>query len=82
VVEVVSPEKEGMDRDYRYKRSEYAARGIDEYWIVDPVQQVVTVLILVSGLYEAREFSGGDRLSSPMFPELNLTASQILTAVG
>jgi Uma2 family endonuclease len=31
VVEVVSPEKEGMDRDYRYKRSEYAARGIDEY---------------------------------------------------
>ena len=36
VVEVVSPGKENEDRDYRYKRSEYAARGIIEYWIVDP----------------------------------------------
>ncbi|MFM7560943.1 Uma2 family endonuclease, partial [Cylindrospermopsis raciborskii] len=32
VVEVVSPNQE--KRDYRYKRSEYAARGINEYWIV------------------------------------------------
>ncbi|MCM0592333.1 MAG: Uma2 family endonuclease [Gloeotrichia echinulata DVL01] len=36
VVEVVSPGKVNEDRDYRYKRSEYAARGIPEYWIVDP----------------------------------------------
>ena len=34
VVEVVSPGKVNEDRDYRYKRSEYAARGISEYWIV------------------------------------------------
>jgi Uma2 family endonuclease len=33
-VEVVSPGKVNEDRDYRYKRSEYAARGIAEYWIV------------------------------------------------
>ncbi|MDX2241264.1 MAG: Uma2 family endonuclease [Leptolyngbyaceae cyanobacterium bins.302] len=33
VVEVVSPGKTNEDRDYRYKRSEYAARGIVEYWI-------------------------------------------------
>ena len=44
VVEVVSPGRENSDRDYRYKRSEYAARGIAEYWIVDPLQQRVTVL--------------------------------------
>ncbi|WP_019499331.1 Uma2 family endonuclease [Pseudanabaena sp. PCC 6802] len=78
VVEVVSPGQESIDRDYRYKRSEYAARGIDEYWIVDPGQQIVTVLTLVSGLYEAQEFRGGDRLSSPTFPELALTAAQII----
>ena len=34
-VEVVSPKQE--NRDYRYKRTEYAARGIAEYWIVDPL---------------------------------------------
>ncbi|WP_019499332.1 Uma2 family endonuclease [Pseudanabaena sp. PCC 6802] len=82
VVEVVSPGQESIDRDYRYKRSEYAARGIDEYWIVDPGQQMVTVLTLVSGLYEAQEFRGGDRLSSPTFPELELTAAQIIGAGG
>ena len=82
VVEMVSPGQESSDRDYRYKRSEYASRGIDEYWIVDPLQQMVTVLTLVSGLYEVQEFRGGDRLSSTMFPELMLTAAQILSADG
>ncbi|WP_257236698.1 Uma2 family endonuclease [Nostoc sp. 'Peltigera malacea cyanobiont' DB3992] len=36
VVEVVSPGTENRSRDYRYKRTEYAARDITEYWIVDP----------------------------------------------
>lgn len=52
VVEVVSPGKVNEDRDYRYKRSEYAARGIPEYWIVDPSQAKVTVLIWVDGLFD------------------------------
>ncbi|MEB3210184.1 MAG: Uma2 family endonuclease, partial [Leptolyngbyaceae bacterium] len=42
VVEVVSPKQE--NRDYRYKRTEYAGRHIPEYWIVDPTAQTVTVL--------------------------------------
>ena len=41
VVEVVLPGKEAIDRDYRYKRSQYEARGIAEYWIVDPMAQRV-----------------------------------------
>lgn len=61
VVEVVSPGKANEDRDYRYKRSEYAARGIPEYWIVDPGKARVTVLTLVDGLYEEAIFQGSDR---------------------
>lgn len=61
VVEVVSPGKANEDRDYRYKRSEYAARGIPEYWIVDPGKAQVTVLTLVDGLYEEAIFQGSDR---------------------
>lgn len=56
VVEVVSPGQE--NRDYRYKRSEYAARGIAEYWIVDPMQQRVMVLEWVEGLYEEKVYEG------------------------
>jgi Uma2 family endonuclease len=79
-VEIVSPGKENEDRDYRYKRSEYGARGIAEYWIVDPAQAQVTVLALVDGLYEEAVFRGGDRLISPTFPMLELTPTQVLQA--
>ncbi|MFM7363997.1 MAG: Uma2 family endonuclease [Cuspidothrix sp.] len=76
VVEVVSPNQE--KRDYRYKRSEYAARGINEYWIVDPVLQKVTVLEWVEGLYEEQVFTGDEVICSPLFSEVKLTVNEIL----
>ncbi len=78
VVEVVSPGKVNEDRDYRYKRSEYAARGIPEYWIVDPSQAKVTVLIWVDGLYEEAVFQGSNAIASTTFPDLKLTVAQVL----
>jgi Uma2 family endonuclease len=76
VVEVVSPGQE--NRDYRYKRSEYAARGIAEYWIVDPMQGKVTVLEWVEGLYEEKVYEGESSIASPLLGDLTLSASQIL----
>lgn len=78
VVEVVSPGKENADRDYRYKRSEYAVCGIREYWIVDPGRGVVSVLEWVDGFYEVVEFVGGDRVVSPQFGDLGITVSELL----
>ncbi|MCU0533771.1 MAG: Uma2 family endonuclease [Hydrococcus sp. Prado102] len=80
VVEIVSPGKENENRDYRYKRSEYAARGIAEYWIVNPEQAQVVVLVLVDGLYEEAIYRGDDLLVSPTFAALQLTAKQVLQA--
>lgn len=77
VVEVVSPGKANEERDYRYKRSEYAARGISEYWIVDPQQSKVSVLTLVAGLYEADKYVGEMMIKS-QFEALTLTADQVL----
>ncbi len=76
VVEVVSPGQES--RDYRYKRSEYGARGIAEYWIVDPMQQTVTVLEWVDGLYEDALYRGDVAIASPLLGTLSLTAAKIL----
>ena len=78
-VEVVSPGKANRDRDYRYKRSEYAARGIVEYWIVDPELSKVTVLSLVDGLYEEAIFEGDKPISSAIINRLSLTAEQIFS---
>jgi Uma2 family endonuclease len=76
VVEVVSTST--ATEDYRAKRTEYAVLNIPEYWIVDPLQSVVTVCILREGAYDDRSFQPGDRVTSHTFPELNLTTAQIL----
>ncbi|NER25779.1 MAG: Uma2 family endonuclease, partial [Symploca sp. SIO1C2] len=71
---------ENYQRDYIEKRAEYEQHGIPEYWIVDPIAQLVTVLVLVNGKYQATEFSGSQRIVSQIFPELGLTAAQVLEA--
>lgn len=78
VVEVVSPKQE--NRDYRYKRTEYAARQIPEYWIVDPIAQKVTILEWIDGLYEEQVYQSDTALRSLLLPSLNLTAATLLVA--
>ncbi|PSB51797.1 hypothetical protein C7B67_09635 [filamentous cyanobacterium Phorm 6] len=62
------------------------------YWIVDylglggrryignPKQPTLSVYQLVDGEYELMKFQGHDRIESAAFPELNLTAQQVLEA--
>ncbi len=78
VVEVVSPGEKNRTRDYRYKHTEYAARRIAEYWIVDPQQKQVTVCQWVEGRYENTIFTGSQVIDSPAISGLTLTAEQIL----
>lgn len=77
VVEVVSPSTQTTD--YRHKRSEYAVLGIQEYWVVDPVGERVTIFTLVSGFYDEAVFQGEEEIQSVIFPELQLTANQVLS---
>lgn len=76
VVEVVS--ESTQTTDYRSKRSEYAVLEIPEYWIVDPIQEVVTVCTLVEGFYDAVAYVGEERIISPTFPDLDLSAQRVL----
>ncbi len=78
VVEVVSPGPANHDRDYNRKRSQYAARGIPEYWIIAPEDQTVLVLTLKEATYEEGGlFRGSQPIASPSFPQLVLTPDQI-----
>lgn len=78
IIEVVSPDS--IKRDYRYKRSEYAAIAVPEYWIVDPLERQVSVLTWEEGFYEAIVLTDRESLRSPTFPDLELTVEQILAA--
>jgi Uma2 family endonuclease len=78
IAEVVSPGKSNRDRDFINKRAQYAAIGIPEYWLIDPSERSVTVLELQGDEYrEVGIFKNGDRIVSPAFPALALTAEQV-----
>jgi len=79
VVEVVSPGAPNHSRDYRHKRTEYAAREIMEYWIVDPETQQVTLCKWIDGQYEDTIVSGEYSLPSEVVPDWGLTVTQIFS---
>jgi len=81
VVEIVSPGKINRDRDYLYKRAQYAALGVPEYWLIDPAAQTVMVLSLTGETYQEVGVFGLQRaIASVEFPDLALKASQIFEA--
>ena len=80
VVEVLSPGAENARRDREVKRGLYARRGVDEYWIVDPVARTVGVyrrkdadLVLAATLY------ADDVLTSPLLPGFAVPISRFFT---
>jgi Uma2 family endonuclease len=75
---VVSPSTK--TDDYRSKRAEHGLLEIPEYWIVDPLEEKITLCTLEHQLYDLTEFQGNDSIQSPTFPDLNLTVAQILTS--
>ncbi|MCC5629483.1 Uma2 family endonuclease [Nostoc sphaeroides CHAB 2801] len=89
-VEVTST---NWEDDYIDKLDEYQRLGITEYWIVDylaiglreylgnpKVPAVFVFLLDAEEKYQRTLFRGSERIISRTFPELALTADQILTA--
>jgi Uma2 family endonuclease len=81
VIEAVSPGESNRERDYVAKRRQYQDRCIPEYWLIDRVQQTITVLELAGGVYrELGVFSGSEQIQSSVISGLSLTAQQVLEA--
>ena len=82
VAEVVSPGNEKSDnyrRDYEWKRQQYEWWQIPEYWIIDRHRQQIVVLILINGQYTESLYRHSDVIRSSIFPELSLSAEQLLS---
>ena len=78
VVEVVSESSRAAD--YRAKQAEYCVLGIGEYWVVDPLEEKVSLLLLHEGWYDVLELQGSERVPSKVFAGLELQAGEILAA--
>jgi Uma2 family endonuclease len=89
VAEVVSS---NWQNDYARKVEDYAVLGIPEYWIADyaglggtlhigkPKQPTLSICTLVNGEYAIQQLRGNQSIISPTFPDLKLTAEQVLRA--
>jgi Uma2 family endonuclease len=88
VIEIVSTD---WEVDYIDKFLEYQSLKISEYWIIDymaiasreflgnpKVPTVFVNLLDENGKYQTTRFTGDDKIISRTFPEVDLTAAQIL----
>jgi Uma2 family endonuclease len=78
VVEVESPGT--RKRDETIKKRLYEQNDVEEYWVIDPELDIVTVDRHVDGRYErAAELTleQGDILTTPLLPGLELPLSRI-----
>jgi Uma2 family endonuclease len=78
-VEVVS--EDDPARDHSEKRADYAAAGIKEYWIVDPRDRTVTVLVLKAKKYHERGvFEDGQAATSALLRGFAVDVSELFDA--
>jgi Uma2 family endonuclease len=79
VVEIVSPDD--PERDTKVKRADYAEAGIPEYWIIDPQDEMITVLRLENDSYtEHGLFHRGETATSALLSGFAIGVDDILDA--
>jgi len=79
VVEVVSPDN--PERDTVEQRADYASSGIPEYWVVNPLDETITVLALHGDAYATHGvFPRGAALTSPLLTGLTVSVDQVFDA--
>lgn len=78
-MEVVSEGVESRRRDYEDKRRDYERAGIREYWIVDPDERRITVLVLDGDAYRVHgEFTSAQFASGVLIPTLTISVEDVL----
>lgn len=77
IVEVVS--RDSVHRDYEQKPEEYLAFGVKEYWIIDPLQWTMRVLLRRGGTWREKVYPRGETYESLRMKGLKISVSEILS---
>jgi Uma2 family endonuclease len=80
VVEIVSPDR--PERDTVEKPLDYAEAGIPEYWIVNPLDETITVLTLGGDDAYATHgvFGRGEEATSPLLTDIRVSVDTVFDA--
>jgi Uma2 family endonuclease len=79
VMEIVSPDR--PKRDTEEKPNDYAEAGIQEYWIINPLTDTITVLALAGEAYdEYGVFQRGQRAASKLLDGFSVSVDEVLDA--
>lgn len=77
-IEIMSPGSENVRRDQVVKRQTYARFGIKEYWIVEPIVEVIEICRLQENvLASVGVFRNDDEINSPLLPDLSFTVKDV-----
>lgn len=77
-IEIMSPGSENVRRDQIVKRQTYARFGVKEYWIVEPIIEIVDISRLKDNvLASVGVFRNADEISSPLLPDLKFTVKDV-----
>ena len=79
VMEIVSPDK--PTRDTQEKPRDYAEANIPEYWIINPLDATITVLVLQGDAYTTEGvFQRGERAKSKLLNGFSVSVDEVLAA--
>ncbi|MDW8212510.1 MAG: Uma2 family endonuclease [Roseiflexaceae bacterium] len=79
VVEIVSPDN--PERDTVEKPRDYAQAGIPEYWIVNPLDETITVLVLEDDAYRTfGAFRRGEQAASRLLDGFAVSVDEVFDA--
>lgn len=73
IIEIVSPSSRPMD--YNKKLLKYGTAGVREYWIVDPMKQLIMVYNFEQDTYEQYSFS--DKIKAGIYEDFEIDFKEI-----
>jgi Uma2 family endonuclease len=79
VVEVVS--EGGEERDYAEKREEYLKAGVREYWILNPITQVLHALQRAGDTWEEVTVTADNLYNCPLLPGLEVRPTDLFQPI-